>query len=289
MLRSGRSYSGRERDCAFLNVGQRRFAAVAASMGVDLPDDSRALALVDWDQNGSLDMWITTRTSPAARFFKNTAPAEHGSLTLESGRQNVQPRRDRGTSRAGPRRSARQAADSHAPRGRRILGAIHQTDSFRPGDQPADQARRGPLARRRARDVSVAWTPIGVTSLSKARVSRWPTRRGMKCELAAKAVPTVPVSDRARIVVLRPGELPDVSYYDAQGEVQPLKKRYGKPLVLNLWATWCKPCLVELNEWAAARERLAERGVDVLDALRGRSGRESCPRPLSGLRRRQRT
>jgi tetratricopeptide (TPR) repeat protein/thiol-disulfide isomerase/thioredoxin len=263
MLRSGRSYSGRERDCAFLNVGQRRFAAVAASMGVDLPDDSRALALVDWDQNGTLDMWITTRTSPAVRFFKNTAPAENGSLTLELEGKTCN--RDAIGARVElvlddpsdkPRIRTLRAGDGYlAQSTKRIHFGLGTSQTIKhvvvrwPGGEP--ETFTGLVANRSYRLVQGAGKPL-----------ENPQRGAV--QLAAKAVPTAPVSDRARVVVLRPGELPEMNYFDANGEVQPLKKRYGKPLLVNLWATWCKPCLVELNEWAAARERLDERGVGVL-------------------------
>ena len=60
LLREGRSLSGRERNCAFLNLGQanaeRRFAEVSTASGFDFPDDGRALALVDWDSDGDFDV-----------------------------------------------------------------------------------------------------------------------------------------------------------------------------------------------------------------------------------------
>ena len=34
----------------------------------------------------------------------------------------------------------------------------------------------------------------------------------------------------------------------------------GRPIVLNLWATWCTPCLEELGSIAALRDSLAQRG-----------------------------
>lgn len=263
MLRSGRSYSGRERDCAFLNIGQRRFAAVAASMGVDLPDDSRALALVDWDQNGTLDMWLTTRTSPAVRFFRNTAPAENRFLTLEL----------RGASCNRDAVGARVELVLDEPNDKPRIRTLRAGDGYLA--QSSKRVHFGLGTHDRIKKVVVRWPggkPETFTGLSANRSYKLVQGSGQalvqpqrgSVELAAQAVPTVPVSDQARVVVLQPGEMPDVSYYDAEGNLQPLKKRYGKPLLLNLWATWCKPCIKELGEWTAARERLAERGLDVL-------------------------
>lgn len=56
MIESGGSWSGRERNCAFLNTGGNRFSDISALSGLDLPDDARALAQCDWDGDGDLDL-----------------------------------------------------------------------------------------------------------------------------------------------------------------------------------------------------------------------------------------
>jgi thiol-disulfide isomerase/thioredoxin len=51
-------------------------------------------------------------------------------------------------------------------------------------------------------------------------------------------------------------ELPDFTFKDAAGGEIQLKQLKGKPLLINLWATWCAPCVAELP----ALDRLAARG-----------------------------
>ena len=71
MIRRGMSFSGRERNRCFLNLRQGEFADVSAASGLDLVDDARGTALVDWDQDGDLDIWLSNRTSPSVRLMRN--------------------------------------------------------------------------------------------------------------------------------------------------------------------------------------------------------------------------
>ena len=47
MLRFGRSWSGNERNCCFLNTAGQRFANISTVAGLDYLDDSRGLASVE--------------------------------------------------------------------------------------------------------------------------------------------------------------------------------------------------------------------------------------------------
>ena len=40
--------------------------------------------------------------------------------------------------------------------------------------------------------------------------------------------------------------LPALTFHDTAGKVLQLAQLAGKPLLLNLWATWCAPCIAEL-------------------------------------------
>ena len=76
MMHQGRSFSGRERHCFFLNTQAPSgadvwFANVSAVSGLDFADDGRAVAIVDWDGDGDLDLWITNRTAPRVRLLRN--------------------------------------------------------------------------------------------------------------------------------------------------------------------------------------------------------------------------
>ncbi len=46
--------------------------------------------------------------------------------------------------------------------------------------------------------------------------------------------------------------MPNPSFYTIDGEVVDLASFQGKPLVLNLWASWCPPCKEELPNFNEA-------------------------------------
>src|SRR4029450_6779135 len=77
LLFAGHSLSGHERNSLFLNTGPgpngrpRRVATASLSTGFGFDDDSRAVGIVDWDDDGDLDVWISNRTAPRLRFLKN--------------------------------------------------------------------------------------------------------------------------------------------------------------------------------------------------------------------------
>ena len=57
---------------------------------------------------------------------------------------------------------------------------------------------------------------------------------------------------------------PDAVFYDAEGADATLADFQGQFLVVNLWATWCAPCVAELPALARAQEALSEDGVLIL-------------------------
>ena len=71
MMRQGSNFSGHERNCCFLNTGTGRFSDVSTISGLDFPDDGRAVATVDWDGDGDLDLWLSNRNAPRLRFMRN--------------------------------------------------------------------------------------------------------------------------------------------------------------------------------------------------------------------------
>ena len=69
-----------------------------------------------------------------------------------------------------------------------------------------------------------------------------------------------------------PVKLPPAALVDAAGIVHGLEDFVGQGLVLNLWATWCTPCVAELPALAALAGRLTAAGILVLPLASDRGG-----------------
>jgi len=60
-------------------------------------------------------------------------------------------------------------------------------------------------------------------------------------------------------VIADPPALPQRAIQDAQGRVTNLRAFTGQVLVVNLWATWCAPCMEEMPTLGALQTRFAGR------------------------------
>lgn len=271
MIFGGRSFSGRERHCVFLNTGPgdsgpSRFANASAVSGLDLDDDGRALAFVDWDFDGDLDVWISNRNAPRLRFLRNDAETNHHFLALRLQGNGVDCNRD-----AIGARVEVHLGNSHDPP---LLRTLHAGEGF--------------LAQ------SSKWIHFGLgpaTQIDKV-VVRWPGGQPQTYDNlnvdghfeirqdAGVAEPWTPPARHAPLVSSRPTSLDDVGaariqlayrlpmvsvpYENNLGFQQPLTLNSGRPTWINLWASWCRPCLSELDEITKRQAEINEAGIDVL-------------------------
>jgi thiol-disulfide isomerase/thioredoxin len=69
-----------------------------------------------------------------------------------------------------------------------------------------------------------------------------------------------------------PTILPRLAFVDADGKAQSLEQYAGHGVVLNLWATWCVPCVAEMPALDALAGTLASSGIRVLTVSLDRGG-----------------
>ncbi|MBI4600791.1 MAG: ASPIC/UnbV domain-containing protein [Planctomycetes bacterium] len=264
LLTEGRSWSGRERNCCFLNCGGQRFADVSAVTGLDLEHDSRGVGIVDWDQDGDLDLWISNRTGPRLSFLKNQSQAGDRFLALRF--VGVSCNRD-----AIGARVEVIARDGSAHRRVRTLrageGYLSQSSKwlhFGLGETTAIDR------------VVVRWPGGDVEELRGLEAGRWyelvqgsgaprpwtPPRRSVR--LTASEPGSAPRPGSVRVVPHDRLPLPRLEYVDLSGATVSIVPAARGPVLVALWATWCSPCLKELKDLGENRDRLRAAGVEIL-------------------------
>jgi tetratricopeptide (TPR) repeat protein/peroxiredoxin len=283
MISRGRSFSGRERHCAFLNTGGQRFADVSAATGLDLIDDGRAVALVDWDHDGDQDLWITNRTGPQVRFLRNDVEAGNHFLAV----------------RLEGRTCNRDAIGARVEVHLEGEGPAKLTKSLYAGGGFLSQSSK--------------WLHFGLgrrTRVSRL-VVRWPGSRqaeefgdldadrrykivqgsGKAVALKAKhnsvaLTPSTPVepasTEQARIVCTFRRPLPEIEYEDFDGNHHRLATDHLT--LVTLWASWCRPCVKELQEFSEHAELLRDAGLNVVALCTDQIG-SSATADLSAARR----
>ena len=61
--------------------------------------------------------------------------------------------------------------------------------------------------------------------------------------------------------------LPNVNYVDTIGKAYTPENLAGKVVIVNFWATWCKPCLKEIPDLSKVQERFHDKGLVILGLM----------------------
>ncbi|MBI1899988.1 MAG: ASPIC/UnbV domain-containing protein [Planctomycetia bacterium] len=265
LIKRGHSFSGRERNCCFLNVQGRRFADVSAVSGIDFDDDGRAISFVDWDFDGDLDAWLVNRTGPQVRVVRNELPKNDQDF-LEVKLQGVTCNRDA----VGARVTVHLRGDGHAPlmrtrrAGEGFLTQSSQWLHFGLGQGAAIEK------------VVVRWpgggleeftdlAPNGFYQIKQGagKAARFTPPQGL-AGLKAQPLPMEKLEAPPRSLLGGLVPVPALKYRTWDGKDANLDAQSGRPLLLVFWASWCEPCLDELKRLDAAKDELAAAGIDVL-------------------------
>jgi hypothetical protein len=260
------SWSGRESNRVFLNLGGVRFADISGLTGADFIEDGRACARLDWDEDGRQDLVLRSRNAPRLRMMLNRWPKPGNWLQLDlAGRScnrdaiGAQVRVEAGGMRL--RDTVRAGEGFLSMSSKRLhfgLGAAVAVDRVRvrwPGGTEETFTGVAPNARWLLVQGAGTAAPVGksaVTALlgpppapAQASAKRDVTRVPLLSRLPMSALPL-------------PGwDTPDRTLADFAGGM----------VLVNLFSTTCAACSEEFEMFKRRRSFLANAGLKIVPML----------------------
>jgi Tfp pilus assembly protein PilF/peroxiredoxin len=254
-----------ERNVLLRNNGQGGFDDVSGSAGLDVDQDGRSFAVLDYDLDGDPDLvLLAPRSSPQLRLFRNDYADRSAALAL----------RLVGTKSNRDAVGARVTVETDQLRVTRIVQAGSGFLS-----QHSKELLFGLGKSQRIVGVTIAWPSGATQTLSglplNQRVWIEEGNEAVRSEPFRKASAPSPTAGSARIAsaveppssgawLYEPFPAPDFALRDLDGQDRSLSALAGRPAVILFWATWAPPSRVALADVARKGKALAAGGASIL-------------------------
>ena len=265
MMDAGRSFSGNERNCFFINLGNGKFADISGLSGLDFPDDGRAISVTDWDNDGDLDLWITNRTAPRLRLMRNDTKEDNPfiSILLKGNGETVN------KDAIGARIEIINGKNS---------GKFKQIQTLRAGQGFLSQSSKwiqfALNETIKSIDIKISWPDGTVSKIqdvlpNKKYIIRQENSSVEEVKLESKKNNLVnspalksPPSQVARIPAITLFKGPTINL--RKNGIANQKNNKKSHQLINLWATWCAPCLQEMAHFRDHKKTLIDNEVELI-------------------------
>jgi tetratricopeptide (TPR) repeat protein len=306
---AGGSQANHQRNVFLRNDGHGAFDEVSGSVGLDLDQDGRSFAVLDYDLDGDPDVVsMAARSAPQLRLFRNEHERGNAVLAL---RLTGKPAPCGTPPKASPQSAQPQHPCSALGSSRDAVGArvtvetdtLRRTKSVAVGSgfisQHSKELLFGLGASTRIVKVEVRW-PSGLVQIvsglapgQRARLVEGEEPRtealhdGQGAAAAGVARAAGPVGPPSASWLYEPYPAPDFALPDLEGGTRTLSSLRGKPVLLVFWSTSAAGSHAALTELTRGLPALREAGVAVLsvalDATQDETKVRVAARGLAGL------
>lgn len=111
----------------------------------------------------------------------------------------------------------------------------------------------------------VVWWVAGIAAAAGLSAGAW-LSQPITVPVPSMSTPSVPLKSAMPVQGVRVGDVvPSFTLPDLDGMPVQFPDRFrGKPLLINVWASWCAPCIEEMPELARFAARHADTGPQVV-------------------------
>ena len=262
LMRNG-SQASHERNVLLRNDGHGRFDEISGVAGLDLDQDGRSFAVVDYDNDGDADVVLASpRSSPELRLFRNDFVAGHHSLAVrlvgtKSNRDAIGARVTVVTDQGSFTRVVKAGSGFISQHSKTLLFGLGKSTRVTKIAivWPSGQAQSLP-------ETEVNQRILVTENSDQVRAERFVAAPAAFSNPSPAPATSAPPDGATWLYQGYPA--PDFTLRDVSGQERSLAAYAGHPVALLFWATWAPPSRALLDELGRQQRALAAAGAQAL-------------------------